>query len=235
MYPRLKLARSLLKQDGSIFVSIDDNELHSLRIMMDDIFGEENFVATVIWQKVFSPKNTAAHFSFDHDYLVVYAKSKESWKPELLPRSEKNLSRYQNPDSDPRGVWMSGAIQARNYYSKGQYKVTSPSGRVFSNPKGTYWRVSPDRFRELDDDDRIWWGEKGDGVPRIKRFLSEVKQGIVPQTLWKYEDVGHTQEAKEELLRYVTFERTENVLNSVKPSRLIRQILKIATSISGND
>ena len=128
---------------------------------------------------------------------------------------------------------MSGAIQARNYLQ--QRAVSShASGKVFSNPKGTYWRVSVERFGELDEDNRIWWGENGDGVPRIKRFLSEVKQGVVPQTLWKYDEVGHTQEAKEELLRFVTFERTENVLNSVKPSRLIRKILKIATSANGN-
>ena len=235
IYPRLKLARNLLRRDGAIFVSIDDNESHGLRVVMDDLFGAENFIATVIWQKVFSPKNTAATFSEDHDYLIVYARHKESWKPGLLPRSERNIARYKNPDSDPRGVWMSGAIQARNYYSKGQYKVTSPSGNVFENPKGTYWRVSPEKFRELDEDSRIWWGEYGDGVPRIKRFLSEVRQGVVPQTLWKYEDVGHTQEAKEELLRFVNFERTENVLNSVKPSRLIRKILKITTSVGEND
>ena len=235
MYPRIKLARDLLRDDGAIFVCIDDNECHGLRAMMDDLFGEENFIATVIWQKVFSPKNTAAYFSSDHDYLIVYARHKDSWKPGLLPRSETNLSRYQNPDSDPRGDWMSGAIQARNYYSKGQYEVTSPGGSVFSNPKGTYWRVSWDKFQELDEDNRIWWGENGDGVPRIKRFLSDVRRGVVPQTLWKYEDVGHTQEAKEELLRYVKFERTENVLNSVKPSRLIRRALRIATDVEMED
>ena len=235
MLPRLKVARNLLHEDGCIFISIDDHEVNRLRTICDDVFGEENFIATVIWQKVFSPKNTAATFSEDHEYLIAYARHKESWHPELLPRSEKNIARYQNPDTDPRGVWMSGAIQARNNYSKGQYQVTSPSGRVFSNPKGTYWRVSPEKFRELDNDNRIWWGESGDGVPRIKRFLSEVKQGVVPQTLWKHEEVGHTQEAKEELLRFVEFEHTENVLNSVKPSRLIRKILKIATSAEGND
>ena len=222
-------------EDGSIFISIDDHEVSRLRAICDDVFGEENFIATVIWQKVFSPKNTAATFSEDHDYLIAYARHKDLWQPELLPRSEKNIARYQNPDSDTRGVWMSGAIQARNYYSKGQYQVTSPSGKVFSNPKGTYWRVSAEKFRELDTDNRIWWGEGGDGVPRIKRFLCEVKQGVVPQTLWKYEEVGHTQEAKEELLRFVAFEQTENVLNSVKPSRLIRKILKIATRVDKND
>ena len=235
MYPRLKLARNLLREDGCIFISIDDHEVSRLRTICDDIFGEDNFVATVIWQKVFSPKNTASTFSEDHDYLIVYARRKDMWKPKLLPRSEKNIARYQNPDSDPRGVWMSGAIQARNHYSKGQYQVTSPSGKVFSNPKGTYWRVAPERFRELDSDNRIWWGENGDGVPRMKRFLSDVRQGVIPQTLWKFEEVGHTQEAKEELLRFVEFEHTENVLNSVKPSRLIRRILQIATSANNND
>ena len=235
MYPRLMLARTLLEQEGCIFISIDDHEVNRLRTICDDVFGEENFIATVIWQKVFSPKNTAATFSEDHDYLIVYARRKELWKPGLLPRSEKNIARYKNLDSDPRGVWMSGAIQARNYYSKGQYQVTSPSGKVFTNPKGTYWRVSVEKFMELDADSRIWWGENGDGVPRIKRFLTDVRPGVVPQTLWKYQDVGHTQEAKEELLRFVDFEHTENVLNSVKPSRLIRKILKIATSVDKND
>ena len=235
MYPRLKVARNLLTKDGCIFISIDDHENSRLRAICDDVFGEENFIATVIWQKVFSPKNTAATFSEDHDYLIVYARQRELWKPGLLPRSKENIARYQNPDSDPRGEWMSGAIQARNYYSKGQYQVTSPSGKVFSNPKGTYWRVSEEKFGELDRDNRIWWGEKGGGVPRIKRFLSEVREGVVPQTLWKYEEVGHTQEAKEELLRFVTFERTENVLNSVKPSRLIQKILKIATKVGEDD
>ena len=235
MLPRLKVSRNLLDEDGCIFISIDDHEVNRLRTICDDVFGEENFIATVIWQKVFSPKNTAATFSEDHEYLIVYARNKEVWKPGLLPRSEKNIARYQNPDIDSRGVWMSGAIQARNYYSKGQYQVTSPGGKVFTNPKGTYWRVSPEKFGELDNDNRIWWGEDGNGVPRIKRFLSEVRQGVIPQTLWKYEEVGHTQEAKEELLRFVEFEHTENVLNSLKPSRLIQKILKIATSAGEND
>ena len=152
MYPRLKLARNLLAEDGCIFISIDDHENSRLRALCDDVFGEENFVTTVIWQKVFSPKNTASTFSEDHDYLIVYARHKDLWKPGLLPRSKENIARYQNPDSDPRGDWMSGAIQARNFYSKGQYQVTSPSGKVFSNPKGTYWRVSEEKFKELDVD-----------------------------------------------------------------------------------
>ena len=235
MYPRLYLARNLLRDDGIIFISIDDNEFSNLKRLCDEIFGEENFVATVIWQKVFSPKNTAAYFSEDHDYLLVFARLKEAWEPELLPRSDDATARYTNPDNDPRGPWMSGAIQARNYYSKGEYEVASPSGKRFSNPKGTYWRFSHEKFLELEKDNRIWWGEQKDGVPRLKRFLSEVKKGVVPQTLWKYEDVGHTQEAKEELLKYVEFEHGENVLNSVKPSRLIRHALKIGTSPESDD
>ncbi len=235
MYPRLKVASTLLRQDGCIFISIDDHESSRLRAVCDDIFGEENFLATIIWQKVFSPKNTAATFSEDHEYLIAYARRKDLWKPGLLERSEKNIARYQNPDSDSRGVWMSGAIQARNYYSKGQYEVTSPIGKVFSNPKGTYWRFSKEKFQEYDNDNRIWWGENGDGVPRIKRFLSEVRKGVVPQTLWKFEDVGHTQEAKEELIRFVQFENSENVLNSLKPSRLLQKILQIATLPDENE
>ena len=235
MYPRIKLARNLLREDGAIFISIDDNEVDNLRKLCDDILGQENFIAMVIWQKVFSPKNTAAYFSEDHDYIAVYAKCKEVWEPRLLPRSKEAVARYTNPDNDLRGPWLSGAIQARNYYSKGQYEVTSPSGKTFSNPKGTYWRFSPERFKQLDEDKRIWWGEAGDGVPRLKRFISEVKDGIVPQTLWKWEDVGHTQEAKEELIKYVGFEHGENVLNSVKPTRLLRQVTRIGTSPDSED
>jgi len=234
MYPRLYLARNLLREDGAIFVSIDDKELSNLRDLLNEIFGEENFLATIIWQKMFSPKNTAAYFSEDHDYIVAFARRKELWHPTLLPRSDEATARYLNPDDDPRGSWMSGALQARNYYSKGIYEVVSPNGSKFSNPKGTYWRFSKEKFLELEKDNRIWWGEDGGNVPRLKRFLSEVKAGVVPQTLWTYEAVGHTQEAKEELIEFVSFEHSENVLNSVKPTRLLRQIMKIATE-SGSD
>ena len=230
MYPRLFLARNLLRDDGVIFVSIGDDEVHNLRHLMDEIFGPENFIATIIWQKVFSPKNTAKHFSDDHDYLVVYARSGEVWRPELLPRTEEMEARYSNPDNDPRGPWTSSDLSARNYYSEGTYSVTCPSGRVIEGPPtGTYWRVSKAKFEELDRDNRIWWGEDGNNMPRLKRFLSEVKQGRVPQTLWTYKEVGHTQEAKKELLKRVTFASSDSVFDTPKPTRLIERMLRIGT------
>jgi len=235
MYPRLFLARNLLRDDGVIFVSIGEHEVYNLRTLMNEIFGEENFMATVIWQKVFAPKNTARHFSEDHDYIVVYARNSSNWTPFSLPRSEAAEARYSNPDNDPRGNWASDNLLARNYYSKGSYEVCSPSGKKFQNPTGTYWRVSYEKFLELERDDRIFWGVDGKNMPRLKRFLSEVREGVVPQTLWKYGDVGHTQEAKQELIEFVQFENTDNVLDTVKPTRLIQRMLKLATSESNND
>ena len=229
MLPRLKLLRELLRDDGVIFVSIDDNEVHRLRCLMDEVFGEENFVATVIWEKVFSPKNTAKYFSQDHDFVLVYARNLDVWKPNLVERGERAVERYKNPDSDPRGVWSSSDLTARNYYSLGTYEVASPSGRKFMPSVGNYFRVSEERFRELDQDGRIWWGQQGDSMPRLKRYLSDVREGVIPQTLWRQTDVGHTQEAKKELVGILDFEKSEDVFNTVKPTRLIRRILQAAT------
>lgn len=235
MYPRLFLARQLLRDDGVIFISIDDHEVHNLRMVMNEIFGEENFVATIIWQKVFAPKNTARQFSEDHDFIIAYAKRSEEWSPALLPRSAEATARYENPDKDSRGNWSSSDMTARNYYAQGQYEVSSPSGRKFRPTLGAYWRVNERKFKKLDEDKRIWWGPDGNGMPRLKRFLSEVKEGVVPQTLWKHSDVGHTQEAKKELLEFVTFENTDNVIDSVKPTRLIQRMLQIGTVAEETD
>ena len=229
MLPRLKLLCELLRDDGVIFVSIDDNEVHRLRSLMDEVFGEDNFVATAVWQKIFSPKNTAKYFSEDHDFILVYARNIEEWTPNLLERSEQAIGRYKNPDGDPRGVWSSSDLTARNYYSLGTYEVTSPSGKAFKPSVGNYFRVSPEKFEELDKDGRIWWGPKGGSMPRLKRYLSEVKKGVVPQTLWLHSEVGHTQDAKKELVSVLDFERSEDVFNTVKPTSLIRHILQIAT------
>lgn len=235
MYPRLFLARQLLRDDGAIFISIDDNEVHHLRLLMNEVFGEENFVAQVIWQKVYSPKNNARHFSEDHDYVVVYAKNGATWRPNMLPRTDEANARYDNPDNDNRGVWKASDPTARNFFAEGQYEVESPSGKKFRPPTGRYWAMSVARFHEMEKDKRIWWGPKGDNMPAVKRFLSEVQQGIVPQTLWAYDEVGHTQEAKKELLEHVAFENTDNVIDTVKPTRLIRRILLLATQVADGD
>jgi len=236
MYPRLYLARNLLREDGTIFVSCDDNEVQNLRAVMNEVFGEENFIAIVIWQKVYSPKNSAKHFSADHDYIVIYARRADIWRPELLPRTEEMEARYDNTDNDARGPWKSGDLSARNYYSEGTYSITCPSGRVIEGPPpGNYWRVSKEKFLEMDRDHRIWWGKDGNNVPAIKRFLTEVRQGRVPQTFWPYSEVGHTQDAKKELLEYVAFEHTDNVLDSVKPVALIGRMLQLATDAKEGD
>ena len=235
MFPRLYLARNLLREDGVIFISIDDNEVENLRRMCDEIFGEENFIATLIWQKVYSPKNSAQFFSEDHDFILVYSRNAEVWRPELLPRSEKALERYKNLDSDERGDWKASDLTARNYYGEGSYEIVGPTGKKFLPTKGNYWRFSKKKFLEMDSDNRIWWGPDGSSFPAQKRFLSEVKDGVVPQTLLLYKDVGHTQEAKKELIEFVDFENTDNVLNSVKPTRLLRHLIKIGTRPDSND
>lgn len=230
MYPRLKLLHRLLSKDGAIFISIDDNEVHTLRGLMDEIFGRANFITTVIWQKVYSPKNSARHFSEDHDYVLVYAKNADDWTPNPLPRSEKQNNRYKNPDNDPRGPWKPGDLSARNYYSLGTYSIKCPGGRVIDGPPlGRYWVYSEENFLQLDADNRIWWGSDGNSVPAIKRFLSETKQGVVPQTLWTYDEVGHTQDAKKELLSILNFNSSDDVFVTPKPVSLIERVLNIAT------
>lgn len=230
MYPRLRLLREFLREDGVIFVSMDDSESGSLRMLMDEVFGHSNFLASIIWQKVFSPKNSARFFSDDHDYIYVYAKNLDLCQLGLLARSSDQDSRYSNPDNDPRGPWTSGDLSARNFYGEGTYPVETPSGRIISGPPtGMYWRVSRNKMGELDADGRVWWGDSKDNVPRLKRFLSEVKQGVVPQTLWFYKDVGHTQEAKKELLETVAFADSASVFITPKPTRLMKRIIQIAT------
>ena len=228
MWPRLTLLREVLSQDGAIFISIDDNEVHHLRDIMDEIFGEENFVATIIWHKMDSPKNTASYFSEDHDYIVVYAMNKALWSPNLLRRTEKMKARYKNPDNDPRGLWLLSDLAARNFYSQGSYPIKTPSGKVISGPPaGSYWRVSKEKFDELDRDNRIWWGQ-GDVRPGIKRFLSEVREGIVPQTIWHWQEVGSTRNAKQDLSQLLAKEPGEEIFTTPKPVDLLRRIIQIA-------
>ncbi len=229
IYARLRLARNLLRDDGVIFISIDDNEVDNLRKVCSEIFGESNFIAQIIWQKVYAPKNTADWFSEDHDYILVFAKNRSAWRPEKLPRTAEMEARYRNPDNDPRGPWKAENMSARNRYDAGIYPVTCPSGRIVPGPPtGNYWRINEKKFNELNSDGRIWWGSDGNNTPSVKKFLSEVASGRTPQTLWFYKEVGHTQDAKKSLLNYVPFQHTENVLNSVKPVELLQRILQLA-------
>jgi adenine-specific DNA-methyltransferase len=236
MYPRLKLARNLLRDDGVIFISIDDHECTRLRCLCDEVFGEENFVATVIWHKVYVPKNSAKHFSEDHDYIFVYARSAVTWAPKLLPRTDAQDTKYKNLDNDPRGRWRAGPLAARNYYSRGEYSITCPSGRVIPGPpSGSYWRYSEDKFRELDRDNRIYWGADGDNSPATKLYLNEVRDGRIPQTIWSYDEVGHTQESKKELLSRIQFASSASVFDTPKPTRLIKRMVQIGTEKNCED
>jgi adenine-specific DNA-methyltransferase len=231
MYPRLYLARNLLREDGVIFISIDDGEVENLRKICNDVFGEDNFVATVIWHKMDSPKNSAIHLSEDHDYVVIYARNGEVWRPNPLQRSEEMVARYKNPDNDPRGPWLLSDLAARNYYSEGRYPITTPSGKVIPGPPaGSYWRVSQKRFQELNRDNRIWWGKSGSNRPGIKRFLSEVREGVVPQTYWPWQEVGSTRNAKQELSRLLAAGSGEDLFITPKPTGLVRRMLQIATT-----
>ena len=205
MMPRIKLLHELLAEDGVLFVFIDDDEQHRLRMLLDEIFGAQNFVSNIIWQKKFSPQNDAKYFSDMHDFVICYAKNKvegevkNGWMRKLLPRTEEMDSRYSNSDEDSRGLWTSGDLSVKSYSAEYDYPITTPSGRIVNPPKGACWRVSKERFEELKADNRIWFGKEGSNVPRLKRFLSDVQGGIVPSTMWFHNEVGHNQQAKQEL------------------------------------
>ena len=227
MRNRLEIIRKLLSEDGSLWITIDDNEVHYLKVLCDEVFGRNNFIASVIWRKNYAPKSSARHFSVDHDYILIISKDLDRWIPNPMPRSEKQNEIYKNPDNDPRGPWRPDNLSARNPYSLGVYPITTPSGRVIEGPpKGRYWAISKEKFLQLDKDNRIWWGKDGSNVPAPKRFLSEVKQGRVPQTYWGYEEVGHTQEAKKEIVALFD----DDVFGTPKPEKLMKRIIEIATN-----
>ncbi|MBS4234914.1 site-specific DNA-methyltransferase [Campylobacter vulpis] len=225
MNNRLELAKEFLKDSGSIFISIDDNEQARLKILCDELFGEENFISNVIWEKKFSPQNDAKYFSDNHDFIVSYAKNKEFWQPNLLIRTDEANARYKNPDNDPRGVWTSGDMSVKRMTEKDIYEITLPSGRKILPPQGRSWILSKEKFEEYLKDNRIYFNG-GDSVPRIKRFLSEVKDGITPLTIWKHKEVGHNQDAAKEILALFD----DKIFDTPKPEKLLKRICEIASS-----
>ena len=226
MKNRLELARKLLREDGTIWISCDDHESHYLKVLADDIFNRDNFVNTVIWEKKYSPQNDAKWLSDNHDFILLYAKNKDIWRPNLLPRNADMDVRYKNPDNDPRGDWKPGDLSAKRMTEKDIYQITTPSGRKVMPPKGRSWVLSKERFAEFVADNRIWFGEDGNNIPAIKRFLSEVKQGLTSLTIWKYTEVGHTQDAMKEVKAINSI----SVFATPKPERLIERVLTLGSN-----
>lgn len=226
IYPRLELLRDLLSEDGSIWISIDDDECHYLKVICDEVFGRKNFINNVIWEKKYGIQNDAKWLSDNHDHILCYAKNKEVWRPNLLPRTDEMNARYKNPDNDPRGNWMSDNLSVKTYNANSDFTIITPSGKSVNPPAGYCWRVSKETYMNMVKDNRIWFGKDGNGTPRIKRFLSEVKQGMVSRTIWNRVDVGDNDEAKKEIKVF----NSDNVFGTPKPERLIQRILTLATN-----
>ncbi|WP_375628102.1 MULTISPECIES: site-specific DNA-methyltransferase [unclassified Bartonella] len=226
MRDRLELLHHLLADDGSIWISIDDDEQAYLKVMMDEIFGRQNFINNIIWQKKYAPQNDTKWLSDNHDFIMVYAKDKTIWRPQLLPRSNDMDARYKNPDNDPRGPWKSGDLSVKRVTPKDIYEIITPSGRKVMPPNGRSWAMNKKKFFELLNDNRIWFGPTGSNVPSLKRFLSEVKNGMVSMTIWPYQEVGHNQDAKKEAKVF----NSDSVFTTPKPERLMERIIQLATN-----
>lgn len=226
MYSRLMVARSLLTEDGVIFISIDDNEQRNLKNICDEIFGSSNFIAQLIWERAYSPKNDAKYISNSHDYVLMYALDLEKFTIGRLPRTEEANARYSNPDNDPRGVWKASDMSVKTYTSSCDYKITTPSGKIVEPPAGRCWRLSAKAFAERLQDNRIWFGPNGDSTPSIKRFLSELKyEGMAPTSILFYKEVGHSQEGAKEV---VSLFGNKGVFDGPKPVRLLERLIILA-------
>lgn len=227
IYPRLKVARDLLMDDGVIFISIDENEIENLKKVGNEIFGEQNFVGTVIWERAFAPKNDAKYFSDSHDYIVVYAKLLNAFHIGKLARTEEANSRYKNPDNDPRGPWSPDNMTVKTYSAAYDYEIITPNGSIMTPPNGRCWFTSKEKMMKLIDDGRVWFGKNGGNMPRLKRYLADVQQGMTPTTIWKYTDVGHNQEGRQEVK--ILFDNN-GYFDGPKPVRLLSRILQIANT-----
>ncbi len=223
----LSLLHSMLTDDGSIWISIDDTHVHSLRQISDKIFNQKNYITSIIWQKKLSPSNDNKYISTTHEYILVYSKNKELWRPNLLPRTIETNNRYKNPDNDPRGNWTSSDLTVKTVSKNYLYPITSPSGKVHYPSKGRSWGLPETTLKKLINDNYIWFGKSGNTMPRYKRFLTEVQNGIVPKSLWLQKEVGDNQEAKKEIL-----DLHETVFATPKPERLLQRIIHIASQPS---
>ena len=232
MYPRLFLAKNLLREDGVIFIHIDDNEMHNLRLLMNEIFGEENFVAQIVWQKKYAATNDSKGFSTTHDYIVVYQKS-QSFKRNLLPRTEEQDKPYKNDDNDGKGLWRADNILVKSFSPNAVYAIVNPNtGKEYYPTKGSSWRANQETMNIWLSENRIFFGKDGKGAPQLKRYLNEVQQGKVPITWWSYEDAGHNDSANRELGELFN---SKTPFDTPKPVKLIKLILQIATSSSENN
>jgi adenine-specific DNA-methyltransferase len=228
MDKRLRIAKRLLSEKGIIFISIDDYEQATLKLLCDEIFTEMNFVGNIVWQRSYAPINLKKTISQNHDFILIYCKQEfATLELNKLPRSEAATSIYKNPDNDPRGVWQSDNFSVGPAVKEKLYEITTPAGRIVTPPNGRCWLLTKDRYEEFIRDNRIWFGKDGKGVPRIKRFLSEVRDGVVAMSLWTYQEVGHTQDAKRELKEVL--HENERPFETVKPIKLIDRILKLTT------
>ena len=226
IYPRLKVARDLLTEDGVIFISIDDNEVENLRKVCDEVFGERNFIAQLIWERAYSPKNDARFISNSHDYIIMFAKNIDNYVIGRLDRTDEANARYQNPDNDPRGVWKPSDLSVKTYNAECDYPITTPTGRIIEPPAGRCWRLSKKAFFERLQDNRIWFGSDGNSVPCIKRFLTELKyDGMAPTSILFYKEVGHSQEGAKEV---VSLFGDKGVFDGPKPVRLLQRLITLA-------
>ena len=227
IYPRLKVAKDLLSEDGVIFISMDENEIDNLEKVGNEIFGEHNLVGKVIWERAFAPKNDAKYLSDSHDYIIAYARNINSFSIGLLPRTDEANARYKNPDNDPRGPWTPDNMTVKTYSASYDYEITTPNGSIMSPPNGRCWFTSKERMQKLIEEGRVWFGNDGGNMPRLKRYLADVQQGMTPITIWKYTEVGHNQEGRQEVKQLFD---GKGYFDGPKPLRLLNRIITIANT-----